>query len=1323
MVGGYFACPLKVARAIGALLRHDGTKGGRLNIVDPCAGDGEAVVELAAAIERVPVRKSNANIFACEMEAGRAAALAKRLRRDRRPELGVAVHSDAFRIQWEGDKHKRPLRAGILYLNPPYDTDPVYGRLEERWLRHFVRILEESGGVLLFVIPITALAASADTIAKHFTGVTVLRFPDPYYEAFKQVVVIGKRRVETHRPDPTVAGALRSYAADPDTIPLLPMGDTSPMFMVPTATDHDAWAGNVQFARRPLDTDAVAKAIRPWRHGEGATRLVPGVLPENGVAGYMSESFTVALPLRPGYVAPALAVGVFDGVRVSPDDKASGLPPVFAKATFLRDWADVAGGERRNQDDEIVSKLQVQQPRLIMTALDLRRGKYTKIKSSLARQSSTDIESMTALDFIEAYNGGLLATLRTKCAPLYDPTDPNDKPPAWQIARPLWRAQSNVAIASLRCLEKHGASLIEGETGVGKTSLGVAIACTMTCRRSRGRTRVGARRTLIVCPPHLLAEWLDEIAVLRPDARATVIHDPFEADAFALDEGETPLFGILAETTGKLTHGWVGLGDTDAQPIHVEPPANDVELEGSLFRGRPREKHVAHVGHATEAHRAVFLAKKRHARACPSCGVGVTAKVKDLAAKRIRCEVKPRVPTNAQGVLVQHLARALAPVFPIDEAVVERVGGRVFTAMLERWTKGLDLPGESERRWQRARRGSMRAVVREAVELAVRAGNGVVQGQISRLIAAADDDALTVWAARVLFMSSLADTREYGAGATLRETAVGLLPLVRGTAVADALLAELRAASPPRPPQSYGGERLWEQARSAVSVARGEAAYGYHGFVTFAGGGPLFHGERAGSPKLARDAFEALRGGAETEEGPACGEALFAAVPDPRRVGVAEYLAKRWKHRIDLVIVDEIHEASNAESAQTQAMEQFRGRPMLGLTGTISNGYASSLFAILHTFSPLFRAEFRRDEIALFRERYGYMKRILQDVDRETKKPVVFGTQSARVIRQAKMVGDAPGALPSFILRHFLPLAAPIHLSDLECEIPPLEVDRVELIDPGPVLGPRVRAFVATLAEQIKKDAFTTRAGKLFGQMSEAWSPADRATLGIGNSEDGVYRACYPESVGGEEVCRLQMMPPDVVLPKEQRLIEIVRSELAEGRNVLICAWHAECGLYDRLAKLLKDHVGIETPILYSDKVPARGRKAWMKSNVIDRGARTMIVTSASIETGFNALVHFNTLVWFQPPGSAPRVVRQTQGRIRRPGQKKPQRYIWLVYKNTLQVEVHQLLQLKAAESMAVDGTDNTAALRAAGVEPIGGVGAFDLGRALYDAAREGIAA
>jgi hypothetical protein len=362
--------------------------------------------------------------------------------------------------------------------------------------------------------------------------------------------------------------------------------------------------------------------------------------------------------------------------------------------------------------------------------------------------------------------------------------------------------------------------------------------------------------------------------------------------------------------------------------------------------------------------------------------------------------------------------------------------------------------------------------------------------------------------------------------------------------------------------------------------------------------------------------------------------------------------------------------------------------------------------------SPAFRAEFARNELPAFIRKYGYLKRVLEDRD-ENGEVVAFGAQSAAVERTCRTTGDAPGALPSLILKHVLAISTILHLEDLDICLPPLE-EKIVLVDPGPVLGPAVRVLRSLLVERIKADRYTDLSGKLFGQMSEEWSSADRASAGVGNCSDGVYRICYPESVGGALVAELAPMLASEVLPKEAKLLEIAKSELAEDRNVLVFAWHAHCGLYERLAGLLERETGFKCPILDTNKVTAKKRDAWLAKEIVGKNRRMMLVNPAAVETGFNKLTHFSTVIWFQPPGCNPKSERQAKGRIRRPGQTKEQRIYWLVYQFTSQEMVRKLLLHKVAESLSVDGLDPTAALRASGVGEASGLSGYDIGRQLY---------
>jgi hypothetical protein len=471
-------------------------------------------------------------------------------------------------------------------------------------------------------------------------------------------------------------------------------------------------------------------------------------------------------------------------------------------------------------------------------------------------------------------------------------------------------------------------------------------------------------------------------------------------------------------------------------------------------------------------------------------------------------------------------------------------------------------------------------------------------------------------------------------------------------------------------------------------------------------------------------AFTAVREATIVGHGEPCGEPLYAAVPHPRRVPLAAYLMKRYPGVVGLAVIDEAHECTNADSAQSQAMAQFMATKMLLLTGSLSNGYATGLFSILWTISRHFRAEFGRDEKFAFADTFGFRRRTVDYRDKETHEIVAFGTVSDRVERRERGGGYAPGIVPSLFLRYLLRVAVLLHMADMDVELPPL-TERVELVDPGQELGARVRRLRNGLMTRIFADRFSELglAGKLFGAMGEEWSSADRASMGVGNCDEGVYRVCYPEHVGGALVAEMQPFPAEVILPKERRMLEIVRSELAEGRNVLIFAWHANCRLYERLARLVETELGEPCPILASDGVPAIERQAWIKREIVGRGRRVMIVNPAAVGVGLNCLTHFATVVWFQPPGCAPKALRQAIGRIHRIGQSRPCRVYWLIYKGTSQEVLHKLLLLKVAESVAVDALDPASALAASGIGTPAGMSGFDVGRAIFEAAERAAAA
>jgi Uncharacterised methyltransferase family (DUF6094) len=194
---GYYPLPVEEAHNIRTLLIPSGA----YSAIDPCAGDGSAVIEIT--------RGTGAHLRAIELDADRAAACAQK---------GIeTVHGSAFECRVPAES------CSLLYLNPPYDTElgPHNNmRMELVFLEHCFRwVIAE--GVLVFVIPVTVLSACARLLASQFERIGVFRLTHPECVRFKQVVLFGSRKKSHVRGDPGGAEALVHTSYHQELIPPL----------------------------------------------------------------------------------------------------------------------------------------------------------------------------------------------------------------------------------------------------------------------------------------------------------------------------------------------------------------------------------------------------------------------------------------------------------------------------------------------------------------------------------------------------------------------------------------------------------------------------------------------------------------------------------------------------------------------------------------------------------------------------------------------------------------------------------------------------------------------------------------------------------------------------------------------------------------------------------------------------------------------------------------------------------------------------------------------------------------------------------------------
>lgn len=579
------------------------------SLVDPCAGEGVAAIELAS---------GECEVFVAELEQTRFEALSK----DRRLEKH-ALRGDAFRILFNG-----PF-ASLLYLNPPYDVDAEFGRLEERWLQRWARAICD-GGHLVNVVPYYALSASAETVATLFDDVECFAFPDPEFAEFKQVVLVARRCEARLEPDRGIYAKMERWATG-SGLATLRAGGREKRPIRPCG-----YLGPKVWSLSRFDAIGLLDKARPWRRTSkgGLLEPVPGVMPLLPIADLMDRRFPVASPPRAAHLAAGIASGLFNGRRVS----APGMPDLLIKGVFRREFAAVE--EREDEEGQVIGVLEVQRPSLTITTLNLETAEFRTLEPRGPTAVASPGDASTIEGLLEVYGPSLRGVLAERCPVVFDPARPDPRLELAPVARPLFEAQEAAARAVYGLLAgadgtapfRRGAreearrggrtAILLGEIGVGKTSVALAIANTI------------ALTPLVVCPPHLLDGWRDQAAVVTPWAEVRVLREPADVDALAADVEAAPgkmRVAVLSREAAKLGHGREGISG-----------------------------------------------------GCPRCGSKILDRPEDNARRRLRCGHVARRQADAIARLAADLALVIAPAAPQNSRVVSLLTTRGARRWLDR---------------------------------------------------------------------------------------------------------------------------------------------------------------------------------------------------------------------------------------------------------------------------------------------------------------------------------------------------------------------------------------------------------------------------------------------------------------------------------------------------------------------------------------------------------------------------------------------------------------------------------------------------------------
>lgn len=422
----------------------------------------------------------------------------------------------------------------------------------------------------------------------------------------------------------------------------------------------------------------------------------------------------------------------------------------------------------------------------------------------------------------------------------------------------------------------------------------------------------------------------------------------------------------------------------------------------------------------------------------------------------------------------------------------------------------------------------------------------------------------------------------------------------------------------------------------------------------------------------------------------------------PRRYSPAQFIKRKLgRGFFDFCILDECHKYEGFGSSQTIAAHALvkASKFTMGLTGTISNGTASAFFSLLFMLEPKRMIErgysHNSSSILEFSRQYGVIETVY-----ETTQDPVYNTMSKGKQKTTPRV--KPGINPVLFIHYLMDRAVFLDLSDMSKYIPPLE-EKVVTCELSEKIQISYNRVLNSLKEASKKEGAGIMGEALNFGLSYVDKVYGRSPI-LSPMCDGMIIATPDEYA--------EYSRPDCLLPKEEKLIEHINSEIKEGRNVFVYASYTgkdETNVAPRLKEIIENNCNLKkrVQIIESAKPIAKDRYKWIKKKAKE-GTKVFICNPKVVETGVDFKFNYDgkdynypTIIFFQV-GYELAVLWQASRRSWRLNQTEVSRVIWMCYKNTLQEEALYLMAKKMSAVAAVSGkfsTEGLAAL-AEGVDP-----------------------
>lgn len=386
------------------------------------------------------------------------------------------------------------------------------------------------------------------------------------------------------------------------------------------------------------------------------------------------------------------------------------------------------------------------------------------------------------------------------------------------------------------------------------------------------------------------------------------------------------------------------------------------------------------------------------------------------------------------------------------------------------------------------------------------------------------------------------------------------------------------------------------------------------------------------------------------------------------------FVGQRYGDRVDLLLIDEVHEAAARDSAIATAIGHLIAHchRTLAMSGTPGNGYASSLFWLSKRLGLQAVGDYGWEEVSRFSRELG----VIEEIERERLETRHAQTLRGNTQTTYTIVDEKPGITAELASR----LAASsvcISLEAMGYAMPPYDEQLVPLQMPPQV----AKAYAeleeegrAILREEDGHDALGSYLHALLCWPLAPWSPRP-----IESHKAGL--AYTPEP-----------LERDLILPHHDWLVEALAPALYERRRTILFLQHVRSvGLVEdllrKLPQLLRERhsLHLRAAVLRSSTCAAGLRGAWFKGQE-ERGTMLVLTHPRLVGVGMN-LIQWPNLTFLEPPYE---LIRALQARRRswRPTQTQPVNVRWLGYEGTLGEQALDIVGRKALASGLLMGDD-----------------------------------